>query len=90
MDLRKIGDWKEVRKDCARGASFHSQHRSADSLLHGGAFLRLALVVESHLGFHPSVNGDAFKTKTDKMQCFKGPARKIWPLFINFTLVKCS
>lgn len=36
---------------------------AVDSLLNGGAFLGFALVVESHLGFHPSVNSDTFKTR---------------------------
>lgn len=66
-----------MRKRCARRLISFAAF-GLDSLLHGGTFLRLALVVESHLGFHPSVNRDTFKTKTDQMKCFKGPVCKIW------------
>lgn len=40
---------------------------AVNSLLHGRTFLGLALVVESHLGFHSSVNGDTFKTRKGQM-----------------------
>lgn len=79
MDLkRKINEEKPAKRLISLAAF------GVDSLLHGRTLLRLALVVEGHLGFHSSVNGDTFKTKKDQKKRFKGPACKIW---LNLTML---
>lgn len=68
MDLK----WEEVKKTNEEKhltCLISNAEFAVDSLLHGGAFLGLALVVESHLGFHPSVNGDTFKTRREQIKC---------------------
>lgn len=68
MDLK----WEEVKKTNEEKhlrRLISNAEFAVDSLLHGGAFLGLALVVESHLGFHPSVNGDTFKTRREQIKC---------------------
>lgn len=70
MDLKRAA-MKKTNEHKTLGCFISNAEFAVDSLLHGGAFLGLALVVESHLGFHPSVNGNTLKTRREQMKCFK-------------------